>query len=120
MIKNFGIDIIDNNRFKDKVDDENFVLRILSSKEIIHFKQITHHERKMEYLASRFSVKESLIKALGDELKDFNYSQVSVLNKDNGAPYIETDFNIDYDVLVSISHSRDYTITQVIIQKILF
>lgn len=119
MIKNFGIDIIENNRFLDKIEDEKFINRILSPKEIINYKQIVNSNRKMEYLASRFSVKESLIKALGDELVDFNYPQVSVLNKANGAPYIETEFKVDYQMLVSISHSENYTITQVIMQKIL-
>lgn len=119
MIKNFGIDIIENNRFIDKIDDEKFIERILSPKEIINYIQITHPNRKVEFLASRFSAKESFIKAMGDKIRNFNYSQVSVLNKPNGAPYIETVFNVDYEILVSISHSQEYTITQVIMQKIL-
>lgn len=117
MIKSFGIDIIENKRFESRINDEKFIKRILSPKEIAVYKKINHPNRQMEYLASRFSVKESLIKALDNQLDRFNYCDISVLNKESGAPYIEVNYDIKGDILVSISHASEYTITQVIIQN---
>lgn len=117
MIKSFGIDIIENSRFKKHINNEKFIKRILSLKEYEIYKKINHPDRQMEYLASRFSVKESLIKALSNQRTTFKYCDISVLNKENGIPYIEVSYDIDGEILVSISHSKHYTITQVIIQR---
>lgn len=117
MIINFGIDITEHSRFKDKINDEKFIKRILSSDEINYYQTITNNDKQVEYLASRFSAKESLIKALQGREFDFSYSDISVLNNLDGSPYIKSNFVISGEILVSISHSKEYTITQVILKK---
>jgi holo-[acyl-carrier protein] synthase len=114
-MKNIGIDIVQNGRFKDALYDEKKYSRFLSPKEIAIYQDFTSEKRKLEYLASRFAAKEALIKALSKTNISFNYRDVSVLNDENGAPYIEFAFKNDLYVLVSISHSEDNSIAFVIL-----
>ena len=66
---------------------------------------ITSESRKLEYLASRFAAKEAIIKAINKEKLSFSYKDVSILNDNNGAPFVKFNFNVDFDILISLSHS---------------
>lgn len=104
-MKNIGIDIVENERFKEMILDERRYKRILSEDELKIFLEIHSSKRKIEYLASRFCAKEAIIKAINKEKLSFSYKDVSVLNDSNGAPYVKFNFVVDYDILLSISHS---------------
>lgn len=104
-MKNIGVDIVENLRFKKMIDDERKYKRILSEEELNKFLEITSESRKIEYLASRFSAKEAIIKAINKEKLSFSYKDVSILNDNNGAPYVKFNFEVDFDILISISHS---------------
>jgi holo-[acyl-carrier protein] synthase len=114
-MKNIGIDIVRNERFKVMLDDEKKYSRILSLKEREIYKSFTSEKRKLEYLASRFAAKEALIKALNKTNINFDYTDVSVLNEENGAPYIEFGFKTDIYVLISLSHTDDDSIAFVVL-----
>jgi holo-[acyl-carrier protein] synthase len=114
-MKNIGIDIVRNERFKEMLVDEKKYSRILSAKEIEVFRSFNSEKRKLEYLASRFAAKEALVKALSKTKISFNYTDVSVLNEENGAPYVEFAFKTDIYVLISISHTEDDSIAFVIL-----
>lgn len=109
MVKNIGVDIIEMERFESFLDNEKKLTRILSLEEIIVLNSLASRTRKLEYIAGRFAVKEALIKA---GLK-FNYTDVSVLNQEDGSPYIKSD--CENNILVSISHNRSQTIAFVIV-----
>ena len=109
MIKGVGVDIAKISRFTNK--SNHFIERVLSMKEKVVFDSL-NDERKIVYLASRFSAKEALFKAYKN--RSFDFASVSVLNKENGEPYIEFD---SPDVIhISISHDGDYVVTYIIVE----
>ncbi len=114
MIEKIGVDISENSRFVDMVKDKKHYEKILSLKEIMIFESFLHEKRKIEYLASRFSAKEALFKACN---KKFNFNEVSILNHEDGNPYIEASFLDDYITHISISHEKAYSIAFVVLEQ---
>ncbi|MFA7367037.1 MAG: 4'-phosphopantetheinyl transferase superfamily protein [Bacilli bacterium] len=108
-MKSIGVDIVKNSRFKSFLNDNRKISRILSTKEIAVLSSISNEVKQIEYIASRFCVKEALFKAGIKE--DFNL--ISVLNHEDGKPYIEGDF-VD-NIQISISHEEEYTIAFAIV-----
>ncbi len=113
-----GIDIVEHEHMKAKLSDK-FVLRILSGVEVEIYNNLKSDKRKIEYISSRFAAKEAIFKAFvkGDGL--FNYVDISILNfEDTKAPYVvfnkEPSINIPSDIKISISHSNNYSIAQVL------
>lgn len=104
-MKNIGIDIVENSRFLKMIEDARKYERILSQDELKFFLEISSEKRKVEYLASRFSAKEAIIKAINKEKLSFSYKDVSILNDSNGAPFVKFNFEVDFEILISISHS---------------
>ncbi len=112
MIKNIGVDIVEISRFEKFVLEEKSINRFLSILEIEKFNEISNIKRKQEYMASRFACKEALIKASGIS---FTFNEVSILNDEKGAPYIES--KIDFGkVFISISHSNENAVAFVVIE----
>jgi holo-[acyl-carrier protein] synthase len=111
MRKIIGIDIAKINRFKNK--DRLFIERILSKKECEVFDSFNSKKRQIEYLASRFSVKEAYKKAYQVFEHSLNFNEISVLNTESGAPFIESPYRKEDSILVSISHEKKYVITVV-------
>lgn len=90
-----GCDITKISRFEGK--SEFFVNKILSSDERIEYDVRTN---KTEYLASRWSAKESVFKATGIK------NAIILTNKD-GSPFV-----LNYpDIHVTISHDGEYAFT---------
>lgn len=116
MIKKIGIDIVQNKRIRKKIDNLPFLMRILSIEEKQNFDQITSMKRKVEYCAGRFASKEALFKALPQNLGPINYSDITVLNDENGSPYLIFD-EIKEKIHLSISHEAEYTVAIIIIEE---
>lgn len=114
-IKNIGIDIIENQRFEDKLTNTNFIERILSNNELLEFKDITNEKRKIEFLASRFAAKEAFSKALGHYDGHTNFSDIEVSHEKDGRPFIIFLKDKTIKSLLSISHSDNYSVAQCII-----
>ena len=88
-----GIDLVNIERVTLK---ETFVQYILTEDELEVFNAIHTDDRRKEYLAGRFAAKEAIFKAL----QDSSYLKYSVLNKENGMPYVK-----DHpEISISISH----------------
>jgi holo-[acyl-carrier protein] synthase len=79
-----------------------------------------------QHFAARFAAKEAVVKALGEPKKyPIKWTDIEVLNDDEGKPVIK--FHDDAlkvkkikkigDVVVSMSHSRNYAIANVIMLK---
>jgi holo-[acyl-carrier protein] synthase len=109
MIENIGVDIIENIRFESFLNNQKKLERILSSKEIDVLNTYTAVSRQLEYIASRFAAKEALYKT---GLK-FTFNKISILNREDGRPYVEGDFN--KKVLISISHNKTMSIATVLL-----
>ena len=120
-----GVDIIKNNRVKLSLKNKKFINRIYTKNEIINSKQTRN---KVNYFAKRFAAKESFSKALGTGIRlNFNFKDIEILHDKLGKPYykktkkindiIYKKFNIkNYNLFLSISDEKDYSISFTIIQ----
>ena len=80
-----GIDIVENNRFKELIKKKKFINRICSPKEIDNYKK---KNNKISYLSKRFSAKEAFVKALGSGFRNkLCFNDISILNDRRGKPY---------------------------------
>ena len=117
MIIGIGIDLVEINRIKE-LYSEAFIKKILSIKEIEYFNSITNEKRKIEYLAGRFSAKESIFKAFkSSEEKNHNYKDISILKNKDGSPYVEFIKHDEIEYLISITHTENYASSMVILQQ---
>lgn len=117
MIKGIGIDMIELQRIKQLVKrKERFVERILTTSEKKKYETLTGH-RKIEYLAGRFAAKEAFAKAKGTGIgQSLSFLDIETANHMTGQPIIVRPVD-GCLVHLSISHSREYAIAQVIIEK---
>ena len=122
-----GVDIIDNNRINYLLKNKNFINRTFSKKEIFFSKKITN---KKNFFSKRFAAKESLAKALGTGFRNkLNFKDIEIINDKLGKPYylintkikqlIRKKKKIDkFELFLSISDEKDYSVAFTIIQKI--
>lgn len=113
MSKAIGIDIVELEEIKEKLSDK-FVHRILSEPELVRYHAIKNTERRLQYLAGRFAVKEAYTKVYRRFDTPLMFTDVTVGNDDTGAPYIVSSYYPDDVLHVSISHSRNYVVAVVV------
>ena len=71
--------------------------------------------RKIEFLAGRFAAKEAYSKAVGTGIgKELSFLDIEIETDALGKPFIAKP---DITGFISISHSRDYAVAQVIIEE---
>ncbi len=133
MILGIGIDLLNKERiekifykFKNKIID-----RFLSKKEKNIFSSLDNEIKKINFVAKRFSAKESFVKALGIGMgRGLERQNISILKDEFGKPYIELDYiskkfignfyninikNIKFDI--SMTDEKNLINTIVIISK---
>ena len=121
-----GVDIIKNNRIKILTRKKNFILRTFTKNEINFSKK---KNKKIPFFAKRFAAKESFSKSLGTGIRDdLNFKDIEILNDKLGKPYFRKTKKINnliykkfkvkkYNLYLSISDEKDYSIAFTIIQK---
>ena len=126
QILGVGVDIIKNSRLKILILKKNFILRTFSKNEINFSKK---KNTRIAFFAKRFAAKESFSKSLGTGIRDdLNFKDIEILNDKFGKPYFRKTKKIDnliykkfkvkkYNLFLSISDERDYSIAFTIIQK---
>tara|TARA_B100000475_G_scaffold12271_1_gene9392 strand:+ start:21 stop:407 length:387 start_codon:yes stop_codon:yes gene_type:complete len=124
-ILGIGVDIIQNKRIKSSIKNKLFVSRTFGNKEIYFSKYISH---KTNYFAKRFAAKEALAKSIGTGFRNnLNFKDIQILNDKIGKPYYQKSKKIDkiinkkfkvktYDLFLSISDEKDYSIAFTILQ----
>ena len=122
-----GVDIIDNKRFKKLIKDNKFINRIFSKKEISASKKKLN---KINFFSNRFAAKESLAKALGTGFRNkLNFKDIEIVNDNLGKPFYLINNKIkqiikknkkiaNFELFLSISDEKDYSVAFTIIQKI--
>lgn len=100
-----GIDLVENARIAR--DLERLAARVLSDLELEVYNNLKLEKRKIEFVASRWAAKEAIYKALGNNY-NLGYKDFSILNDKLGKPYVKT--NLDYNFLISLSHTDNYSI----------
>ncbi len=118
MIKGIGVDIIELDRIKQSIKrKERFVQRILTEHEQERY-QMLNEKRQVEYLAGRFAAKEAFAKATGTGIGKVGFRNVEVLSDEKtGAPKMKGKGYENYRIWVSISHSTDHAIAQVVLEE---
>ena len=124
-ILGIGVDIIENKRLKKLLKNESFLKRIYGKREIELSKKI---KNKINFFAKRFAAKESFAKSLGTGIrKELNFKDIQILNDKIGKPYYLKTKKISkiiynkyktkmYDLFLSISDEKDYSVAFTIIQ----
>lgn len=119
MIKGTGIDIIEIERIKKSLQNEKFIKRIFTKKEIEYFKSINYN---IYTIAGAFASKEAVVKTLGTGLRGFKWVDVEVVRDDLGKPMvflygkakeIANEKGLS-NIELSISHCKQYAVAQAI------
>ncbi len=118
MIIGLGVDITDLSRIeKAMTTSKLFAARVLTDKERQVYDSLGAR-RKVEFLGGRFSAKESYSKAYGTGIgSQLSFQDIEILPEDSGRPQISTHpLGTDVRVSVSISHTAQVVLTEVIIE----
>tara|TARA_B100000073_G_C23470705_1_gene467333 strand:+ start:20 stop:415 length:396 start_codon:yes stop_codon:yes gene_type:complete len=125
-ILGIGVDIIKNKRIRSLIKNETFISRIFSKNEIINSKKFSN---KTNYYSKRFAAKESFTKAIGSGVRDgLNFKDIEISNDTYGKPYYVLNKKIkkfilkkkkvkNYNLFLSISDEKDYSIAFTILQN---
>ncbi|WP_087974527.1 holo-ACP synthase [Oceanobacillus rekensis] len=118
MIKGIGMDLIELSRIQDSMDrNKRFAKRILTASEMQACEQLPTYKRRIEYIAGRFAAKEAFAKAVGTGIGRLSFQDIEVLNRANGAPFLNAKGYEQSHIFVSITHSRDYAAAQVVLEN---
>ena len=122
-----GVDIIKNSRIKNLIKNPKFLSRIFSVNEIKDSKKI---KNKTNFFAKRFAAKEAFVKSIGIGFrKGINFKDISVKKNKLGKPTISYNNKVKkilnkkfkskkFNVYVSLSHEKYYSIAYVIVNKL--
>ena len=126
-IYGIGNDITSINRIKKSIKNKNFINRTFSKKEISISKKILN---KTNFFSKRFAAKESFAKALGTGFRNnLSFKDIEIINDKLGKPYYLTNDKIKklikrkkkinkFELFLSISDEKDYSVSFTVIQKI--
>ena len=126
-ILGIGVDLVENRRIKLLLNNKKFLKRIFTKNEIKFSKKI---KNKTNYFAKRYAAKEAFSKSLGTGIRlDLDFKKIEILNDKMNKPYYSNSrlikniiykrFKIKkYNLFLSISDEKDYSIAFAILQKI--
>ena len=123
-----GIDIVENYRLKKILlkKKSNFKKKIFTTNEVAYCEKKSN---SISCYSKRFAAKEAFVKALGIGFrKNINFRDIEILNNTYGKPYISINKKIankiktlfkvkKFNILLSISDEKKYSIASVIISK---
>ena len=121
MIVGIGNDIIEIERIEKAISKEGFKNKIYTQRELENIKK---RGNRAETYAGVFSAKEAISKAIGTGVREFSLIDLEILNDDLGKPYVVVSEKLDkiikskkedYQIEISISHSKKYAIAMAII-----
>ena len=121
MIVGIGNDIIEIERIEKAISKEGFKNKVYTQREL---KNIKKRGDRVETYAGIFSAKEAISKAIGTGVRKFSLTDLEILNDDLGKPYVVVSEKLDkiikskkedYQIEISISHSKKYATAVAII-----
>ena len=124
-ILGIGVDIVENKRLKNSIKNKSFISRLFTLLEIKNSELV---KDKSIYFSKKFAAKESFSKALGTGFrKGLNFKDVEILNDNLGKPYFRLNNKTkkiilktlkvkNFDIFLSISDEKEYSIAFTIIQ----
>ena len=114
MILGIGNDIIEIERIEKAILKEGFKNKVYTQREL---ENIEKRGNRTETYAGIFSAKEAISKAIGTGVREFSLTDLEILNDDLGKPYVVVSEKLDkilktkkedYQIEISISHSKKY------------
>ena len=121
MIVGIGNDIIEIERIEKAISKEGFKNKIYTQRELENSEK---RGNRTETYAGIFSAKEAISKAIGTGVREFSLTDLEILNDDLGKPYVVVSEKLDkilknkkedYQIEISISHSRKYATAMAIV-----
>ena len=121
MIVGIGNDIIEIERIEKAILKEGFKNKVYTQREL---ENIRKRGNRTETYAGIFSAKEAISKAIGTGVREFSLTDLEILNDDLGKPYVVISEKLDkilknkkedYQIEISISHSKKYATAMAII-----
>lgn len=121
MIYGIGIDLADLSRFalmQERGNLASFAQKVLTAKEFSEFEKLTGR-RRLEFIAGRFSAKESYSKAYGTGIgRGVNFEDLEILWDEKGKPeFTKHPAQTTLKAFISISHTKELVMTEVILEK---
>ncbi len=122
MVIGIGTDIIEINRIEKAIcKTHRFLNKILTIEE---YNCYINKGQKAEYVAGVFSAKEAISKALGTGFRTFTFQDINILKNELDKPYVKLNGNASNifnnlganNILVSISHCKEYAVAMAIIE----
>ena len=122
-----GVDIIKNSRIDKSLKIKGFLNRIFTKKEIKQGKKL---KNKINFYAKRFAAKEAFVKSIGTGFrKSINFNDIYVKNNRLGKPKLLFNNKVKnimikkfkskkFNVFLSLSDEKRYSIAYVIINKL--
>jgi holo-[acyl-carrier protein] synthase len=115
VIKGIGIDIIELNRIRKSMENERFLDRVLTPNERNLLKDLKE-SRRVEFVAGRFAAKEAFAKAMGTGIGKLSFQDIEIINDEKGKPIVTVSLLDKMNIFVSISHSKEYAVAQVVVE----
>ncbi|KAF8818352.1 holo-ACP synthase [Rickettsia endosymbiont of Cardiosporidium cionae] len=124
MILGIGTDIVSIDRISNIycIYRKKFLTKLLHSKELLYYDDISGFNYKMAYIAKRFAAKEAVAKALYNGIgrkNGPNFREIAVLNDDLGKPFVVIDkdylVNFNYRFNISLSDEKSFAIAMVVV-----
>ena len=124
-ILGIGVDIVKNKRIASLINNKRFISRTFGKNEIKFLKKNTN---KTNFFSKRFAAKEALAKSIGTGFRNnLNFKDIEILNNKQGKPFYNNSKKIDtiikkkfkiknYNLFLSISDEKDYSIAFTILQ----
>lgn len=108
MYKFYGIgtDLIEIGRVQQTYEKfgTKFLKKIFSESEV----KLCKKRNFVESLAGKFAAKEAVFKAIKAEREELNWTEIEILNRKNGSPFVSLPKNFDnLQIEISISHTKN-------------
>jgi len=116
MIKGTGVDIVEIDRIRSAVKKhgKRFLERIFTPLEIKYCSSF--NKLKYPELSVRFAAKEAYSKANGTGMVGIRWKDIEVFNDKKGKPMLRIKGKHKKNAHITLSHSRDYAVANVIIE----
>lgn len=122
MIIGIGVDIVEVSRVKQAIENEKFIKRVYSAKEINYC--ISRGKGAAQSYAARFAAKEAILKALGTGLRGGKLTELEILPDNLGAPVVTLAGNFKEiaqtkqikKIWITLSHTKEYAAAQCVME----
>lgn len=122
MIIGIGVDIVEVSRVKRAIDNEKFIKRVYTAKEINYC--VSRGKGAAQSYAARFAAKEAILKALGTGLRGGKLTELEILPDNLGAPVVTLAGNFKEivqtkkikKIWITLSHTKEYAAAQCVME----